>query len=197
MAATDGSPVRYQGDVVGPTSDGAARHTGLRIALGILSVVVGLLVLTRPVNTLFFVAILFGVQLVVLGVARTAMALTTAGLPRWLKVLTVVLGILTVIAGVFCFVRPEASLVILAILLAVGWTADGIADLVRGFSGQRSGGERTYLIVLGVVSIVAGLAVAIFPGPSLVLLTRVAGLALIIIGALTVVSAVMGRRRRT
>ena len=195
MATTDGPhcATRATG---GLTSDGAARHTGLRIALGILSVVVGILVIARPVNTLLFVAILFGLQLVILGVVRIALALTSAELPRWVKVLTVVLGILTVIAGVFCFVRPEASLVILAILLAIGWVADGIADLVRGFSGQRSGGERTYLVVLGVVSILAGLVVAIFPGPSLVLLTRVAGLALIIIGALTVVSAVMGRRRR-
>jgi uncharacterized membrane protein HdeD (DUF308 family) len=196
MATTD-PPVRDQGNLAASTSDGAARHTGLRVTLGILSIVVGILVVARPVNTLFFVAILFGLQLLILGIVRIALALSTAELPRWVKVLSVVLGILTIVAGVFCFVRPEASLVILAILLAVGLIADGIADLAYGFRGQRSGGERTYLVVVGVVSIVAGLVVAIFPGPSLVLLTRIAGLALIIIGALTVLSAVLGRRRRT
>jgi uncharacterized membrane protein HdeD (DUF308 family) len=128
---------------------------------------------------------------------RIALAASVSGLPRWLKILSVVLGILTIIAGVICFTRPQASLVILAILLAAGWIADGVADLARGFSGDRSGGERTYLIVLGVVSIVAGLVVAIFPGPSLALLTQVAGVALIIIGALTCLSAIMGRRRST
>jgi|tagenome__1003787_1003787.scaffolds.fasta_scaffold20873064_3 uncharacterized membrane protein HdeD (DUF308 family) len=197
MATTDGPPVRDQGHPAASASDGAARHTGLRVALGILSIVVGILVVARPVNTLFFVAILFGLQLLILGIVRIALALSTAELPRWVKVLSVVLGILTIVAGVFCFVRPEASLVILAILLAVGLIADGIGDLAYGFRGQRSGGERTYLVVVGVVSIVAGLVVAIFPGPSLVLLTRIAGLALIVIGALTVVLAVMGRRRRT
>jgi uncharacterized membrane protein HdeD (DUF308 family) len=195
MATTDGSPTRNQSDILGSTSTGTARHTGLRIAIGILSIVVGILVITRPVNTLVFVAILFGVQLVVLGIVRIALAISVADLPRWLKILSVVLGILTIIAGVFCFIRPQASLVILAILLAAGWIADGVADLARGFTGQRSGGERTYLIVLGVVSIVAGLVVAIFPGPSLVLLTQIAGGALLLIGALTCLSALMGRRR--
>ena len=197
MATTDGAPVRDQSNEFDSTSSGTARHTGLRITLGILSIVVGILVVARPVNTLVFVAIMFGLQLLILGVVRIFLAVSVADLPRGLKILSVVLGILTIIAGLICFFRPQASLVILAILLAAGWIADGIADLARGFTGQRSGGERTYLIVLGIVSIVAGLVVAFFPGPSLALLTQIAGVALIIIGALTCLSAIMGRRRTT
>jgi uncharacterized membrane protein HdeD (DUF308 family) len=195
MATTDGSPVSNQSKVSDSTPSGKARHTGLRLAIGILSIVVGILVIARPVNTLVFVAVLFGLQLIILGVVRIVLAASASGLPRWLKILSIVLGILTVIAGVICFTRPQASLIILAILLAAGWIADGIADLARGFSGERSGGERTYLIILGVVSIVAGLVVAIFPGPSLVLLAQIAGVALLFIGALTCLSAIMGRRR--
>ena len=195
MTTTDGSPVRNQSNDFDTTPRGTARHAGLRIALGILSIVVGILVVARPVDTLIFVAVLFGIQLVILGVVRIVLAASVSDLPRGLKILSIVLGVLTIIAGVICFTRPQASLVILAILLAVGWIADGIADLARGFRGERSGGERTYLVVLGVLSIVAGLVVAIFPGPSLALLTQIAGVALIIIGALTCISAIMGRRR--
>jgi uncharacterized membrane protein HdeD (DUF308 family) len=191
MATTDGSPVRNQSDVLGSTP----RHTGLKIAIGILSIVVGILVIARPVNTLFFVAVLFGIQLVILGIVRIVMAASVSGVSGWLKILSIVLGILTIIAGVICFTRPQASLIILAILLAAGWIADGIGDLARGFSRERSGGERTYLIILGIVSIIAGLVVVIFPGPSLVLLAQVAGVALLIIGALTCLSAIMARRR--
>ena len=194
MATTDGSPVRNQSNDLDSTP-GTARHTGLRIAIGILSIVVGILVIARPVNTLFFVAVLFGIQLVILGIVRIVMAASVSGVSRWLKILSIVLGILTIVAGVICFTRPQASLIILAILLAVGWIADGIGDLARGFGRDRSGGERTYLIILGVISVIAGLVVAIFPGPSLVLLAQVAGVALLIIGALTCLSAIMGRRR--
>ena len=194
MATTDDSPMRGQGDDV-DARNASARHTGLRIAIGALSIVVGILVVARPVDTLFFVAILFGFQLVILGVGRIVLVVSVPGPSRGLKILSVVLGVLTIIAGVICFTRPQASLVILAILLAVGWIADGVADLARGFTGQRSGGERTYLVVLGVLSIVAGLVVAIFPGPSLALLTQIAGVALIVIGALTCLLAITGRRR--
>jgi uncharacterized membrane protein HdeD (DUF308 family) len=195
MATTEGSPVSNQSNVSDSTASGKARHTGLRLAIGILSIVVGILVIARPGNTLVFVAVLFGLQLIILGVVRIVLGASTSGLPRWLKILSIVLGILTIIAGVICFTRPQASLIILAILLAAGWIADGIADLARGFTGERSGGERTYLIILGVVSILAGLVVAIFPGPSLVLLAQIAGVALLFIGALTCLSAIMGRRR--
>ena len=139
MATTDGSPVRNQSNDFDTTPNGTARHTGLRIAIGILSIVVGILVVARPVDTLFFVAVLFGIQLVILGVVRIVLAASVSDLPRGLKILSVVLGILTIIAGVICFTRPQASLVILAILLAVGWIADGIADLARGFTGSGQG----------------------------------------------------------
>src|ERR671911_227327 len=101
MATTDGSPTRNQSDVFDSTSNGKARHTGLRIAL------------------------------VILGVVRIVLAASTSDLSRGLKILSIVLGILTIIAGVICFTRPQASLVILAILLAAGWIADGIGDLAR------------------------------------------------------------------
>lgn len=195
MATTEGSPVSNQSEVFESTTSGKGRHTGLRLAIGILSIVVGILVIARPVNTLVFVAVLFGLQLVILGVVQIVVAAIGSAPTRWLKILGIVLGILTIVAGVICFIRPQASLAILAILLAVGWIADGIADLARGLTGERSGGERTYLIILGVVSIIAGLVVAIFPGQTLALFAQIAGVALLIIGVVACVSAIMGRRR--
>jgi uncharacterized membrane protein HdeD (DUF308 family) len=47
---------------------------------------------------------------------------------------------------------------------------------------------------MGVVSILGGLIVAIFPGSSLVVLTRIAGIALIVIGIAELVAAFMARR---
>ena len=196
MATTDGS--RHGRTRLDTTPNGTARHTGLRIALGILSIVVGILVGARPVDSLFFVAVLFGIQLVVLGIVRIVLAASISDLPRRAKdpqrcsrhprPASPRSHLLHPTAGVSRHPRHPA---------AAGWIADGVADLARGFTGQRSGGQRTYLIVLGVVSIVAGLVVAIFPGPSLALLTQIAGVALIVIGALTCLSAIMGRRRTT
>ncbi|MET0693399.1 MAG: DUF308 domain-containing protein [Propionibacteriaceae bacterium] len=193
MATADASPVRDQNDLAGSATDPTPRHTGLRVAIGIISIVIGILVIARPVNTLVFVAVLFGIQLLILGIVRIVLGVTAAS--GGLRVLSIVLGALTVIAGIICFFRPNASLLLIAILLAAGWIAEGISDLVRAFSHGRSGGEKVFSVLLGVVAIIAGLVVAIFPGPSLVLLAQTAGVALLIIGVITLVSAILGRSR--
>ena len=175
---------------------GDSKRTWVRLAMGIVSVVLGIVVIVLPEKTLAVVAVVFGIQLVILGLVRAALALTVAGLPRWVRVLSVLLGALTVVAGVLCFTRPQASLVVIAILLAAGWIADGIADLSRGIGRDRTAGEVTYLVVSGAVSILAGLVVIIAPETSLEVLTQVGGVALLLIGAVTCLSVVLSRRRR-
>jgi uncharacterized membrane protein HdeD (DUF308 family) len=192
MATTDGPPVRDQERGFDPVAP-EPPHTALRLTMGILSIIVGILVIAHPVNTLLFVAILLGIQLVVLGIIR--IVLGTSAPTRALQIGSIVLGVITILAGLICFFRPNASLFILAILLAAGWIADGVGDLVRAFSKKTSGIEKTYVLLLGVVSVVAGLVVAFFPGQSLVLLTQTAGIALLVLGVLSCLSALLRRRR--
>ena len=101
---------------------------------------------------------------------------------------------LSIVAGIICLFRPNASLVVIAIFIAIGWIAEGIAALVQGFGSDRTTGTRVFLIVSASSSILAGLVVAIFPGSSLVLLTRLAGIMLIVIGIAELVAAFMARR---
>ena len=99
MATTEGSPVSDQSGVSDANPSEKARHTGLRLAIGILSIVVGILVdrATRRHP----------------GLPRGAVRAATrhprhrpdrcgrvgSASPRWLKILSIVLGILTIIAG--------------------------------------------------------------------------------------------------
>jgi uncharacterized membrane protein HdeD (DUF308 family) len=194
MAMTDSPGIPNRAMPSEPAAD--SKRTWVRLTMGIVSVVLGIVVIVLPEKTLAVVAVVFGIQLVILGLVRAALALTVAGLPRWVRVLSVLLGALTVVAGVLCFTRPRASLVVIAILLAAGWIADGIADLSRGIGRDRTAGEVTYLVVSGAVSILAGLVVIIAPETSLEVLTQVGGVALLLIGAVTCLSVVLSRRRR-
>lgn len=189
MATPDGSPVRDQDEGFGSAAP-APRRTALRLTVGVLSILVGILVIARPVNTLLFVAVLLGIQLVVLGIVRLALAGSAAS-----RGLSIVLGIVTIAAGLVCFARPKASLFLLAILLAAGWIADGIADVVRAFGQKSTGLEKTSVLLLGALSVVAGLVVAFFPGQSLVLLTQTAGVALLVLGVLGCLAALVRRRQ--
>jgi uncharacterized membrane protein HdeD (DUF308 family) len=168
--------------------------SGALIAMGIISVILGVLVLVWPKATLLVVAITFGLQLIVAGAVRLSVSRDLPSDPGWLKPVSIGLGVLSIIAGIICLFRPGTSLLVIAIFIAVGWIAEGIAALAQGFGSDRTTGARVFLIVMGVVSILGGLIVAIFPGSSLVVLTRIAGIALIVIGIAELVAAFMARR---
>ncbi|GAA2495611.1 HdeD family acid-resistance protein [Terrabacter carboxydivorans] len=168
--------------------------SGALIAMGVVSVVLGVIVLVWPKATLLVVAITFGLQLIVAGAVRLSVSRDLPADPGWLKPVSMVLGVLSIIAGIICLFRPGTSLVVIAIFIAAGWIAEGVAALAQGFGSDRSTGARVFLIVSGVVSVLAGLVVAIFPGSSLVLLARIAGIMLILIGLAELVTAFMARR---
>ena len=165
------------------------------IITGVVSIVIGVVALVWPKATLLVVAVLFAIELIILGILRLTSLGALPPQPRWLKPLTIALGVITLVAGIVCLFRPNASLVIIAILLAVGWIAEGISSFVAGFSSGMSGGMRTYLIIVGIVLLVAGLLVAIFPGSTLVFLTRLSGILFILIGLVLVVTAMVARRQ--
>ena len=164
------------------------------IGMGVLSIVIGILVLAWPGATLLVVAVLFGLQLIVLGALRIVLSTVAPADPPWLKPLVIGLGVLTIIAGIICLLRPGTSLLVIAIFLAIGWIFEGVAALAQAFVADRSVGARIFFIISGVVSVFAGLVVLIFPGGSLVLLARFGGLMLIIIGVAEVVAAFMVKR---
>ncbi|MEP7332449.1 MAG: DUF308 domain-containing protein [Terracoccus sp.] len=167
------------------------------IGMGVLSIVLGILVLVWPGATLLVVAVLFGIQLIVLGALRIALSSVAPADPPWLKPLVIVMGVLTVIAGVICLLRPGTSLLVIAIVLAIGWIFEGVAALAQAFMADRSVGARILFIISGIISVLAGLVVAIFPGSSLVLLTRFGGILLVVIGIAEVIAAFMARRLGT
>lgn len=167
------------------------------VALGVLSIVLGVLVLVWPGVTLLVVAIVFGLQLIVAGALRISTSRMLPSDPGWLRPVSLALGALSIVAGVICLFRPGTSLLVVAIVIAAGWLSEGVAALAQGLRSGRSASARTFLIASGVVSVLGGLVVAIFPGSSLVLLARLAGIMLVLIGVAELVTAFMARRART
>jgi uncharacterized membrane protein HdeD (DUF308 family) len=169
---------------------------GLRITLGVVCIVLGLIALIWPQATLLVVALVFGLQLIAAGLVRIVAAVTLKDLPGWWRAVAGILGALTVIAGIICFFRPGTSLLVLALVLAIGWIIDGISELVSAFAVPRPTGERIGLIAFGVLGLIAAAVVLIFPGESLVLLARIGGVVLLAFGVLALIAAFAGRGER-
>ena len=175
-------------------SPSGAPPTGLRIAFGILSLVLGIVALVWPDATLAIIGILIGLQLLVAGILRIISAISLPITPGWRRVLVGVLGVLIALAGIFCFIRPGTSLAILLWLIAFGWLLEGIAELIWAFTGSHEGGKRIGLVLYAIVSILAAIVILVFPGESLIVLARTGGVILIILGIVALVGAWTGRR---
>jgi uncharacterized membrane protein HdeD (DUF308 family) len=101
-------------------------HRGELIAVAVIGVILGIIGLVFPGPTLLTVAILFGVYLILSGVFRITTALVADRLSVGLRWLTGTMGLLVLIAGIFCLSNPFRSLAVLAFVIGVGWIAEGI-----------------------------------------------------------------------
>lgn len=176
---------------------GQAWPVVLLAALGMLAV--GVILLVWPRATLSAVAILLGVALVIGGLfrlvegfaARSASGATRAG--------DVIIGIVAVVAGLFCLRNHDETIFLLAFLLGAFWIVHGIADLaVAATSGPFPG--RGFRVVAGLFSIAAGTVVLFWPAISLVLLLTVLAAWLLFYGVVLAILALqlfrVGRRSR-
>jgi uncharacterized membrane protein HdeD (DUF308 family) len=161
---------------------------------GVLAVILGLCVLIWPGISILAAAILFGVYLVVSGVAMVIFALSlpvTAGT----RVLLFLSGAASLILAVLAFRHfgQGYAIVLLAIWIAVGFIFRGVATTATAISEPDLPG-RGWAIIAGVVSIIAGIVVLAWPFDSIVILALVVGIWLIVTGVVEIVSAFQMRK---
>ena len=168
--------------------------SGALVAIGILSVVLGVLVLVWPKATLLVVAILFGLQLIVAGAVRIAVTRELPSRARFAQAALDHPRRALDHRGRHLPLPAQRLAPRHRDLIAIGWIAEGIAALAQGFGSDRTTGARAFLIITGVLSILAGIIVAVWPGATLVVLTRLAGIMLIVIGIAGTVTAFVARR---
>jgi uncharacterized membrane protein HdeD (DUF308 family) len=74
----------------------------------------------------------------------------------WLVLLR---GIAAVLLGLLLFTNPAATLSVIIIFLGIYWVVDGISTLLASFIGREEHSNWGWGIFVGIISILAGLAV--------------------------------------
>ncbi|HEY8165915.1 MAG TPA: HdeD family acid-resistance protein [Gemmatimonadaceae bacterium] len=99
-----------------------------------------------------------------------------------------------IIFGVIALTMPGAALAAIVILFGVYAFADGIFSIIAAFRGVQSGDRWGAMLIMGLVSIAAGLVAFLAPGiGALALVYLVAGWALIT-GAFEIAAAIRLRK---
>lgn len=135
---------------------------------------------------------LFGLHLLITGVIRIVVGTIDASIEGWEKALTITLGVLLLIAGVFCLRNPALSLLTLVVVIAIGWLVDGVINIAIGAQNPR--GERAGRIVLGVVFLIGGIEVLAWWPAALLTFALVGGWILIAFGITAAAAGVTGWR---
>lgn len=164
------------------------------MAAAIGGIAVGILLLAWPSATLTVVAVLIGVSLIVAGLLQLIHGFTAHDKTGGQRVVGVVIGLLAIIVGLYCIRHFHVTITVLAIVVGLFWVVYGIADIGAGlFGGPRASG-RGLTVVVGVLSLIAGLIVLFWPAISAIVLVRVIGIWLLVYGVLMAIMALSLRR---
>jgi uncharacterized membrane protein HdeD (DUF308 family) len=163
------------------------KHWGLLLALGILAVLVGIIAVVWPDKTLLVVALLFGANVFVTGIFQLVGAFSAAEASGGQRALLAVIGVLGIVVGIFLMRNIFDAVVVLAVLVGIFWIMNAIGDLFVGFSAEAEG--RGWRIASGILGLIAGVIVLVWPAPTIAVLTWVMGIWLVIYGIIAIVGA--------
>jgi uncharacterized membrane protein HdeD (DUF308 family) len=102
-------------------------------------------------------------------------------------VLFLILGIVSLIAGILAIAYPDITLLALGIFAGVSLLMIGVLNVVEAIAGDSE--SRALSAILGVLALLAGLVCLRRPGESLLALVIVLGFWLIVSGVVAFVSA--------
>lgn len=160
----------------------ASRLWTTTLLSGVLTTVLGALVLLWPGKSLMVAAALFGAYLLLSGIAQVMLAFglhTSAG-GRFLLFLS---GAISVVLAVLAFRHfgEGYALLLLAIWVGIGFIFRGTAVTAAAVSDKGQPG-RGWAILSGIVTILAGVITLAYPFDSIAVLTLVVGAWLVVIG---------------
>ena len=107
----------------------------LAIIFGLLSVLIGLLVLHHSFETVAVLGFILGIFWVIGGVAELVVGFTQHSSHG--RVGRIVIGAIFTIVGILCLVYPGLSLSILAVIAGVGMILYGLVEIVLSFGIRK------------------------------------------------------------
>ncbi len=155
-----------------------AREWPAMFVVGLITLGLGIAVISWPQETLKVISVLIGLQILIHGVYRliTAFARDTIS-PGF----TGFVGIVGMIAGVVILRHPFETVAVLAVVLGVVWIIGGSIELL-GAIADNTRDRRGLIAFGGLLSIAAGVVVVAWPAPTVTVVAWIAGFYLIIFG---------------
>jgi uncharacterized membrane protein HdeD (DUF308 family) len=165
-----------------------------KLLAGLFTAALGAVLLVWPGSSILVAATLVGVYLLVSGIAEVFLAVA---LPRsaTTRVMLFISGALSLVLAVLSFRHfgDGYAVLLLSLWIGMGFIFQGVSATVVAVSVPELPGRGWY-IVSGIVSVIAGSVMIVWPFDSIAVLTLAAGIWLALIGVTEIVYSFVIRR---
>jgi uncharacterized membrane protein HdeD (DUF308 family) len=169
-----------------------ARHWWALALRGVFAVLFGLLTFLIPGITLLTLVLLFGAYAILDGIFDIVSAVRAPG-RHWPLVLEGVVGI---IIGILTFLWPGITTMVLLYLIAFWAIFTGVLEIVAGIRLREVIANEWLLILMGVLSVLFGFLILIFPGAGALAIVIWIGAYALLFGIMLIALAFLLRRFR-
>jgi uncharacterized membrane protein HdeD (DUF308 family) len=161
----------------------------LLLLLGLLSVVAGAIVISKPSDSLATLAVICGIFILLDSIFELAIAVFSEH-----GGVAALLGVVGIVIGIILVRHPTHSVLAIALLIGIWLIAIGVIRLVRTFALIE---HRVWNVVVGVIEIIAGIVIVSSPNIGYATLAVLVGIGFILNGiALLALGWSMFRVRR-
>ena len=129
---------------------------------GLLAAVLGLILILIPKLALATFVLIFAGFLILFGIVKLVdIAVIRSGLVS--KILWTIFGALAVIGGIYLLLNPGVSVTILAYGIGFYAVLLGVAEMVVALGGGQRASQMFWTVVRGVISVIFGVFLFIYP----------------------------------
>ena len=165
-----------------------------QIVLGLIILFLSIVVLVNPIlgsiSVIYFLALLLlfaGIEMVVTGVL----------LPGKARFLSIGLGIIVIILSLVVMAYPVGASILVVLLLGIALLVDGISRVIHGIKDRHSRSwTKQFGIGVGILSIIIGIAVMVYPGIGLAVAGMLIGISLLVTSIQIISAGITGRPRK-
>ena len=162
------------------------RYWWVLVVFGILSILIGGLLIFWPGQTLTVVTTIVGLFMIIVGVVRFFMAIFGSSVEnRWLLALV---GIVGVVIGVIVMRNPETTIKVIVLITAIFWLVLGMVDFFRGLT-DSSLPDRGLRIGFGALTALFGVVLLVWPDVTVTVFAVLVGIYIVILGIFEVLAA--------
>lgn len=166
---------------------------GLEVVTGLLSMLLGVLVLAFPGWGVATLVILLSIGLFFAGI-RAISLVGISVLSRGLRVVSTIAGIISLILALLVVLFPGYGVLTLMIIVSWGLLVYGFSRIFLASTlRKRAGWLRGMMVAVGVVDIILSVVVLVLPGLALLTFALILSVVLLVSGAEMIVSGAIGR----